>query len=156
MNRLNQLKKRIDALYQGRREGRADWADWLYEHHVFVVADKAGELAPHFGANEELCRAAGMLHDVADAVMSRLAQGHEEKSAEIARDFLRESGYQAGEVGIIVDDAIMRHSCRGIMPETPEGRVVATADALVHITSDFYDRALMAQFAAGIRRASKY
>lgn len=140
--RLHLLKEKIDALYQSRHEGRADWADWLYADHVFLVAEEAGKLANRFGANQELAMAAGMLHDIADAVMSRFNPTHFEESKRIARSLLVESGFTPAEIQTVVDDAIALHSCHGEnIPQTFEGKIMATADAVIHLTSNFYDRA---------------
>lgn len=80
-----------------------------------------------------------MLHDIADAVMSRFDPKHEEESFVIARRLLREVGFNDEEIRLIVDDAIKLHSCfDGIAPSSLEGQVMATADALVHLKTDFY------------------
>lgn len=143
MTRLEQLKKKVDELYLARSEGRADWADWVYKHHVFVVAGYAGELADRFGADKELAMAAGMLHDIADAVMKRENPEHEEKSMEIAAGLLRDAGFSDEEIKIVVDDAIRLHGCHnGTAPHTLEGKVLSTADALAHLKRDFYDHAV--------------
>lgn len=100
----------------------------------------ARELSERFGAGNDLAEAAGMLHDCTDAVMSRFADGHEEKSLEIARKLLSESGFSAEEITIVVDDAIKNHSCRGEnLPQTTEGKIMSTADAKAHLATDFYD-----------------
>lgn len=145
MSRLDILKTSVDTLYQEKRANRADWADWLYAHHVFVVAETASTLADRFGANAELAVAAGMLHDIADATMSRFDPQHEEESVRIARRLLKEAGFSDEEVFIVVDDAIKRHSCRnGVGPAMLEGKVMATADAVVHLKTDFYEHAVEA------------
>ena len=42
-----------------------------------------------------------------------------------------------------MDDAIRFHSCHnGNVPQMPEGKVLATADALAHLKRDFYDHAI--------------
>lgn len=141
MPRLEQLKAKIDQLYQAKSDGRANWSDWLYANHIFIVAEYAGDLADRFGANKELAVAAALLHDVADAVMSRFDPRHEEETVKIAKLFLRDSGFSDEESKVIVDDAIKFHSCRdGKYPKTLEGKVMATADALVHLKTDFYKR----------------
>lgn len=139
MDRLAKVKSEIDALYSAKKEGRADWADWLYSHHIFSVAERAGEIAERFGGQKELAMAAGMLHDLADAVISRFNEQHQQESERIAKDILYRAGYSPEEVSIIVDDAIALHSCRNhTCPKTPEGRAMATADAVVHLQSIFY------------------
>lgn len=154
MTRIENLKSRVDELYGEHREGRDAWADWLYGHHVMLVADKAGELARRFGANEELCRAAGMLHDIANAEMSRFDTQHEARSLEIARAYLAETGFTPHDSATVVDDAIMFHGCRnGQVPQTLEGRVMAAADAVVHFTTDFYEHADAAHKSEGMTDA---
>lgn len=141
--RVQILKKKISALYEAKDSNRAEWADWLYENHVFVVADYSGALAIRYNANQELAMAAGMLHDVADAVMAREDSEHEARSWEIARTLLVESGFLAEEISIVVDDAIRFHGCHGDnIPQTLVGKVMASGDALGHLCTDFYDYAL--------------
>ncbi len=112
MTRIDTLKARIDTLYLDKNTSRAkDWADYLYTSHIFKVADKSRELAERFGARVELSVAAAMLHDIADAIMSREDQRHEKESMLIARSFLRVSGFTDDEIQVVVEDAIKYHSC---------------------------------------------
>lgn len=144
MSRINDLHEKVEMLYKtGDPVGAADWAAYMLSSHVFAVADKAGEIAGRFGANKELAMAAGMLHDVADAVMKRQDPRHEEESKTIARKLLAETGFSDDETTVIVDDALRYHSCRGDeKPSTLEGKAMAIADAVVHLTTDFYDFAI--------------
>ncbi len=138
-SRLENLRQAVSGLYLARREKRAAWADWLHDHHVFVVADFAGMIAERIGANKELAMAAGMLHDIADAVMSRFDSKHKEESDRIARELLLQTGYGPDEIAVIVDDAIQFHACSsGNIPATLEGKAMATGDALGHLKTDFY------------------
>jgi putative nucleotidyltransferase with HDIG domain len=140
MQRIDELEKKVRALYEERNPSRAEWADWLYENHVFVVADTASSLAKRFNADEELAKAAAMLHDIADAKMNRFDERHEEENLRSARELLSSSGYSEDETQIVVDDAIRYHSCReGQRPMSLEGQVLVTADALAHFQTDFYD-----------------
>jgi putative nucleotidyltransferase with HDIG domain len=137
----------VTALYEAHDPARADWADWLGEHHVFLVADYATDLARRFGADEELARAGGLLHDIADTKMSRFADNHEETSLAMARELMQQAGFNDDEVRRTADDAIRFHSCHdGRVPEGLEGKVLATADAKAHLLSDFY---LFAAWAMG-------
>ncbi len=143
MNRIDQLKSKVEALYKSKNPNRGDWADWLFENHIVVVAENARQLASRFGGNSDLAEAASLLHDIADAIMARENPLHEEQSKLIAREYLRESHFSAEEIQIIVDDAIQFHGCRnGEFPKTLDGKIMATADALAHIKSNFYDYAL--------------
>ncbi|SRR5581483_3719397 len=138
-SRIAALEHAITALYDKHDPDRTAWADWLGANHIFLVADMAAQLALRHGANEDLARAGGLLHDVADAVMSRFAPEHGEKSLEIARKLMQEAGFTAEEIRTTVDDAIRLHSCHdGQLPESLEGKVLASADAKAHLCSDFY------------------
>ena len=155
MDRIEALKQRIDALYLDKNTSREkDWADYLHASHVYKVADTARELAERFNANADIAVAAAMLHDVADAVMPRKDPRHEHESMTIARSLLRACGFTDEEIKIVVDDAIKHHSCiGGDQPKTLEGKVMATADAVVHLQTDFYDFAVKSFTERGERNA---
>ncbi|MFA6522611.1 MAG: HD domain-containing protein [Patescibacteria group bacterium] len=140
--RIEQLKNKVSDLYLAKDPNRADWADWLFENHIFVVAKNAEAIAKRYGAKADLVVAAALLHDIADAVMQREDEHHEEKSYEIAKELLGESGFSHEEIPLVID-AIKHHACHGEdLPETLEGKVMATADGMAHLQTDFYDFAL--------------
>jgi|GEM_PF-310048 len=139
MSRLDDLKQKVDDLYKEKQPGRADWADWLYDNHVLFVAAKARDLAAKYGANVELAEVAALLHDIADCKMGRENPSHEEESLKLATQLMRESGYSDKEIELTVEDAIRYHSCYGDeRPKSTEGLVLATADSLAHLKTDFY------------------
>lgn len=139
MERLQKLEAKVQELYQQKDPGRDEWADWLADNHVFVVADYATELAKKHGANEELARAAALLHDIADVKMKRKDEQHEEESLKIARELMQEAGYNDDEIKLVVDDAIRYHSCHGDeRPKSVEGQILSTADSMAHLKTDFY------------------
>ncbi len=145
MTRIKNLEAKIRQLYESRDPNRADWADWLYDEHVFIVADNAVILAEKYGANAEYSSAAAMLHDIADATMSRFAESHEQASLDISRQLLEECNYTPEEIALIVDDAIKYHSCHdGNIPSSTEGKVLATADSIAHLATNFYELATAA------------
>lgn len=139
MTRLETLTKKVQTAYEAKQDGRDGWADWLYANHVFVVTDYAHTLAVKYQANDELAQAAAMLHDIADIKMSRTNPDHERESLAIARNYLEGSGFTAEEITLVVDDAIRFHSCHGEeRPKSSEGLILATADSLAHLKTDFY------------------
>lgn len=86
-----------------------------------------------------------MLHDIADATMSRFAESHEQASLDISRQLLEECKYTPEEIALIVDDAIKYHSCHdGNIPSSTEGKVLATADSIAHLATNFYELATAA------------
>jgi HD superfamily phosphodiesterase len=81
--RLKNLEREVRKLYEAENANRDEWGDWLYQNHVFWVANRARELAGKYGANEELSYAAAILHDISDAVMSRFDMAAEAESLRI-------------------------------------------------------------------------
>lgn len=139
MDRLKTLETKVKSLYEEKDPNRADWADWMFDNHVLIVANYATELAKQYGANEELSRTAALLHDIADAKMKRENEDHEKTSLQMARELMKEFEYAENEIKLVVDDAIRYHSCNGSEhPDSLEGKILSTADALAHLKTDFY------------------
>jgi len=137
--RLEKLEQEVRKLYEAKNPNRAEWGDWLYENHVFWVANRARDLAKKYGANEELSYAAAILHDISDAVMGRFDSNAEEESLRIGWGLMRKVGYSDDEITLVIDDAVKYHSCHNDQrPNSLEGKILATADALFHIETDFY------------------
>ena len=141
MPRLEELKQKVAALYAQKNSDRDEWADWLYPNHVVVVTENAERLAELYDANAELAAAAAVLHDVADAVMAREKPEHEKRSIELAMQLLEQTGFTREERDVVAD-ALRLHSCRTELPHSLEGRVMAAADGLAHVATDFYDFAI--------------
>ncbi|NTW15505.1 MAG: HD domain-containing protein [Candidatus Moranbacteria bacterium] len=149
MKKIDFLKDKVCQLYEAKNPDRADWADWLFQNHVFVVVNYAEAIAKKIQAKEELAMAAGMLHDIADAEMSRFDERHTKRSQEIAETLLKDAGFPDREIATVID-AINHHGCRdGKVPVTSEGKVMATADAVAHLSTKFYDYARKAMGRAG-------
>jgi uncharacterized protein len=139
MTRLEKLRRAVRDLYETKQPGRAEWCDWMYANHVFIVADNAARLARKYQANAELAEVAGMLHDIADIKMERADARHETESLKLARQVMQDTGYTDQEIALTVDDAIHWHSCHGDeRPKSQEGLILATADSMAHLDTDFY------------------
>jgi HD superfamily phosphodiesterase len=145
MSRFDVLKKKAIELYEAKNPDRETWCDWLYQNHVFIVTDNARDVATRKHASVELSKVAALLHDIADTRMSRFEHEHETQSLRIAKELMQMSGYNAEEMALIVDDALPLHGCRDHKrPRSIEGQVLATADALAHLNTDFYLHAVWA------------
>ena len=140
MSRINDLETKVQTLYAQKNPNRADWADWLWKGHVLSVARYASEFSGRFDADAELSRAAALTHDIADAKMKRDDPEHGNVSLEIGRSLMRECGFSSRDIAIVIDDAVRYHSCRGNkQPKSTVGKVLATADAVAHFKTDFYE-----------------
>lgn len=115
------------------------FAQWVFPNHVQVVVKKAEELSRQFGANPDLAVAGAWLHDFGDAFVPRHDSEHEQISKTEAITVLQKVDYTPEEITEILEEIIGPHSCKdGNIPTTLEGKVLATADALAHLTTNFY------------------
>lgn len=148
MTRIEKLRSEVDKLYKAKNPNRDEWADWLYENHVVVVADYAVKLANRFNVDTDLSEAAAILHDIADTSTGRFNLEHEEQSLKIARKLMQYCGYSRKEIAIVVDDACKLHSCKkgDPLPQTDAGKILATADALAHVDDDKFYKFFREQF----------
>ncbi|MBA3723754.1 MAG: HD domain-containing protein [Candidatus Levybacteria bacterium] len=136
--RLEKVKKEVEALYTYQHPNADQWNVWAYLNHVQVVAKNAERIAQEQNANIEHCVSGALLHDIADAVMTRFSKGHEKESLRIANEILEKSGYTDQERNFIVNEIIAPHSCSHTIPTALEGKVLATADAMAHFQTDFF------------------
>lgn len=136
---MEKLEQLVRKQYESRHPNRTAWCDWLYENHVFTVANLTSDLCSRFHARQDVARAAALLHDIADSVMSHFDEGHDVNTERISRELLLQSGYSENDINLIINDIIRFHSCRdGESPKSLEGKAMATADGIAHISTDFY------------------
>lgn len=115
------------------------FAHWMWDNHLQVVAREAEILSEKHGAKADLAVAGAWLHDFGDAYVHRHSPEHERISKEESTRVLQTADYSAAEIRQVLDDVIAPHSCRGgQLPTTLEGKVMATADAIAHLSTDFY------------------
>jgi putative nucleotidyltransferase with HDIG domain len=138
MQKLDNLRLKVEKLYTTNNPDADVWIDWGYPNHVLVVASLTEKIAKAQEANIELAVAGALLHDVADAVMARKNPDHEAESLVLADKLLRESEFSEDETKFVVHEIIKPHSCKELMPTELEGKVMATADGAAHFLTDFY------------------
>ncbi|MET0779391.1 MAG: HD domain-containing protein [Candidatus Saccharimonadales bacterium] len=111
---------------------------WMWNNHTQWVANKAVELAEKYGADSEMAYCAALLHDLGD---SRYERGHadfETWSWEESKAILKKAGFRHAEREEILE-AVRTHSCHpGHLPTAQEGKVLATADAIWHLQTNFF------------------
>ncbi len=140
MERYKIVEDKVEELYRNGHvsEDWDVWIRWSYSNHVFVVMKNAERLAKEFGGNVDYTVAGALLHDIADVNMERSDTRHEAECERIAEEVLKGAGFSDEEIATIIKDVIAPHSCRETMPEILEGKILATADAVAHIATDFY------------------
>jgi len=134
----NKVIEIVEGLYS-KKNPVIDWNDWIFEGHIKVVAKWVEEISKKYEFDAEGTLAAAYLHDLAYAWTSKNDPDLEEKSEFKAREVLKEASFSEERVTFIVDKIIHGHGMNdGKEPENIEAKVLATADALSHFSTDFY------------------
>jgi putative nucleotidyltransferase with HDIG domain len=111
---------------------------WMWDNHTQWVADKAKQLAQKYGANTETASCAALLHDLGDSHYERDHADFDTWSWIQSKEILRNAGFRKKERDEILE-AIRTHSCHpGHLPTTVEGKVLATADGMWHLQTNFF------------------
>ncbi len=136
MNKHTKVAELVKDAYENSQEW---FGKWMWKNHVPVVAKKTEELSNRFGAKTDISVAGAWLHDFGDAFVHRNSAEHASITVEKSSQVLEKAGYSREEIKEILEEVIAPHSCRdGFIPTQIEGKVMATADALAHITTDFF------------------
>lgn len=138
---MDKLNKVIDIVrrYYDKKNPVIDWNEWIFEGHIKVVASWVDKISQKYEFDNESVLAAAYLHDLAYAWTDKFDPDLDKKSETEARKVLKEVGYPEDKITFIVDKIIHGHGMHdGKKPEYIEAKVLATADALAHFSTDFY------------------
>ncbi|EDK72304.1 metal dependent phosphohydrolase [candidate division TM7 genomosp. GTL1] len=111
---------------------------WMWQNHTQWVADKAKQLAEKYEADVEKSYCAALLHDLGDTKYERGHKDFDSWSWKTSKATLKDAGFRKGERDAILE-AIRTHSCHpGHLPTSLEGKVLATADGMWHLQTNFF------------------
>lgn len=123
IDKFQTLFSKVKELYNKHK------AELLFHgwHHVTFVSDKAAEFAATIGADVEIVRATGLVHDI-----NYIVQPNSEPEAgkEIREKILQESGYSDEDIARI--ETIIMEAHTGTRSEviSEEGKALSDADTL--------------------------
>ncbi len=138
MDQVQRVVTSVEELYS-KKNPVIDWNEWVLNGHIKIVAEWVEKISETHQFNKDSTLAAAYLHDLAYAWTSKNDPELDEKSESKAREVLQEVGYSDEQIKFIVDDIIHGHGMHdGGTPDLIEAKVLATADALAHFTTDFY------------------
>lgn len=136
MPKHDSLSSLVEQAYLNSQQS---FARWMWQNHVPVVARFAQQLSHKYSADPDLAIAGALLHDFGDVFVNRHSPNHAEISRAEAIKLLHTAQYTDAQILTVLDQVIATHSCKdGQFPKIIEGKVLATADALAHLTTDFY------------------
>lgn len=133
--RLIAIRKEIEEMHKNSNEEYI--REWFFDGHVKIVAEYAEKIAKEVGANVEVSVLAALFHDVARCWGIDKDPELMEESLEKTEEIMKKYNYPKSTIEK-VKKAIMHHNCRDRLPDTKEGKVMATADAMSHFMTDFY------------------
>ena len=114
---------------------------WFYEEHILIVEKLALDLCELYPkANRDAVILSVWFHDIGRAHGHDV--GHDLYGSNYAKKTLTENGFGKDFVNLIVESC-KTHSCdENGKPNSLEGKILATADALSHYHNGFYLRIL--------------
>ncbi len=137
MDRDKKVFELVKTIYEN--EETPLMGTWMWHNHVQWVANKTEDLANKYDANTEFAVSAALLHDLGDARYKRDDSKFNEQCEVMGYEVLEEAGFNKEEAKEIIEVIVQPHSCRPeSLPTTAEGKVLATADALFHLQTNFF------------------
>lgn len=134
--RQTQLYRQVESLY---KNSYRDISPWIWENHVQKVVEFALELADEYGGNIDYILAGALLHDLGDVWYERDDPQFDTRSVLETQKILNGLKFTSDETTLILNQIIAPHSCYpGNYPQTIEGKILATADALAHIKTNYF------------------
>ena len=116
-----------------------EFVKWMRMNHVPIVAQNAERLTKLYKGNPDYSVAGAWLHDLADVSVERDNPKSEEISIQRAEEVLICASYTQQDIRLVIHEVLLPHSCHpGNIPNLLEGKILSTADALAHISTDFY------------------
>ena len=109
---------------------------YFHEHHIMPAYAIAMELAKKYEADEEIVGISVLLHDIG-LIGRPEGRGHDVFGAEKAAGILKEMGLSEDTIERVTH-CIRYHDAHDGDPESVEGKVVCTADALSHIMTPWF------------------
>ena len=136
MEKSEKVLAMVSELY---KNSSTELGKWMWNNHVQWVANKARNLAEKYNADIEKVYCAALLHDLGDTTFPRGHDDFDTWSEDKGKEILLNAGLNSEETKEIIETIVRPHSCRpGNLPTTQEGKILATADAMFHIQTNFF------------------
>lgn len=133
--RLKSIEEEIKTLHDNSLD--ECMRKWWFKGHVLTVMEYVKVISQEKGGNTENLILAALFHDIARAwgVINEPQLMNESLSK--SEEIMKKYNYSNEDIQS-VKNIIKTHSCRDSLPESLEGKILSTADALAHFFSDLY------------------
>lgn len=106
----------------------------VWEYHILPVVKYGLNLGKKFNADLEVIELAALLHDYACLIDSNLCDEHHLHSADLAEKLLDKFDFPKYKIEHIRECIISHRGSLNLKKESVEAKILASADAMAHIT----------------------
>lgn len=124
------LKIAREACYSPKNK----FTETVWDYHIVPVVEHGLRLGKKLKADLEIIELAALLHDHASLVDEKLYEKHHIHGAEFADKFLTELNYSKDKIKHIKECILSHRGSVSRKKESLEARILASADAMSHIT----------------------
>lgn len=129
------------------------YSDTVWDFHILPVVRFSGRLARALKADREIVELAALLHDHACLLDQKYYPEHHCHSARMARTILADLGYPEAKTEAVAEAILAHRGSRPRKRKTLEARILASADAMSHIT-ELADMMYLAYGIHGLKTAA--
>ena len=107
----------------------------IWQYHIMPVVEHSMRLGRKLKADLEILELAALLHDYASTIgRGKYYREHHSQSAKMAVKILKRLNYPAARIERVKECIISHRGSVKIKPKTLEAKILASADAMSHIT----------------------
>jgi len=131
----NKIKSEVRKLVKEASYSQSNkFGSSVWQYHIIPVVNHSLKLGRKFRADLEVLELAALLHDYASLVNCRLYKNHHLHGAGKAQKILSKLGYPEDKIEQVKDCIVSHRGSVKIKPKTLEAQIIASADAMSHIT----------------------
>jgi len=131
----NEIKNKVENIVkEACYSEKNKFTHTAWPFHIVPVVEHSMNLGKKLGADLEVLELAAYLHDYSGILDFSLYSDHHLHSAKLAEDILSKFGYPKNKIEEIKHCIVSHRGSVEIKRETIEAKILASADAMSHIT----------------------
>ena len=131
----NKIKREVERIVKQANDNRKNqFTDTVWQYHIQPVVKHSLILGKKLKADMEILELSALLHDYASLVDKKLYKEHHLHGARLAGEILSNLNYPEEKIKHIKDCILSHRGSLNIKKKTIEAKILASADAMAHIT----------------------
>ena len=131
----NKIKKEVEKIVKQANDSKRNYfSDTVQKYHIQPVVKYSLILGRKLKADMEVLELSALLHDYASLVDKKLYKEHHLHGAKLAEKILSDLNYSEEKIKHIKDCILSHRGSLNIKKKTIEAKILASADAMAHIT----------------------